>query len=48
MAGWGQREKEHLSSLLLHGPSLLASTLPLGGAAERTVHKFAANFFLFF
>lgn len=27
-----------------HGPSLLASTLPLGGAAKGIVHKFAANF----
>lgn len=44
MAGWEQREKEHLSSLLLHGPSLLALTLPLGATAERTVNKFAAYF----
>lgn len=36
MAGWGQREKEHLSSLLPHGLSLLASTLPLGGDVQGT------------
>lgn len=43
--GWMGAEREGTPELPgLHGPSFLASTLPLGGTAEGTVHKFAANF----